>query len=77
MKTELTAGYITIEIEDKDWKQRDVMGFLRNLKAKIPMSGRKWDSEARLWFIHESYKDDVYELKKEYFTDKNQAQLEI
>jgi len=77
MKTEITAGYITVEIENNDWKQRDVFGFLRELKAKIPIAGRTWDPHVRLWFIDETHKDIVYDLKKEYFVDKNQIQLEI
>lgn len=76
MKVKRSAGYIIFEFEEPDFK-RDWMGFLRELKGKVPMGARSYDPKTKIWHIEESYADDFYELKKIFFQDKNQTKLDL
>lgn len=76
MIIEREPGFILFQFEGKDWKY-DVYGFLDELKEMIPKEAREYDPENKTWHICSTYSSELSRLRKEFFTDKNQIEIEI
>ena len=76
MKIENEPGFIKFKFEECDWSY-DWRGFIEEIKEKIPADKRSYDKTTNIWHISVDHKDTFYELKKKYFTDENQTELEI
>lgn len=44
-------------------------GFVRDLKDKIPKSGRRWKPNERVWEIEPQFTDAVVRILRTYYTD--------
>jgi hypothetical protein len=76
MIVERQPGYILFMFGAKDWKC-NVMEFLNVLKLRIPWQSREYDADNKTWHISERYADEFYQLRRDFFTDKNQVEIEI
>lgn len=76
MIVERLPGFIKFQLEPKDWTW-DALGFIKALKAQIPIEARTYNDQTKTWEVVVDFKQTFYDLKRKFFTDENQTELSI
>lgn len=82
MIVERRAGYLTFSFEPNDWTMYPVEKFLDDFKDQVPPCFRRFDNNTKWWSLldsenHPELIETFYALRKKYFEDENQENLEL